>query len=135
MFIKCYNLEHKCHYFWTHNFNNGHSCHHTNFKSNFFLWIFYSYFNLGSIQIWSQILTWVLYTDHFLSLYNFQVTFLTWFQYAAICGQMSQNVTKNVTEILTNVTCNLTKMLHVIVPKCHITFVCNVSNCCSNITN
>ena len=36
---------------------------------------------------------------------------------------------------LTNVTCNCTKMLHVSVSKCHITFLCNVSNCCSNITN
>ncbi len=52
---------------------------------------------------------------------------MTWFQYAEICGQMSQNV---------EVKCyhNVSKC-QMFVPKCHIPFYWNVIECYLNVTN
>jgi hypothetical protein len=64
-------------------------------------WIFYSDYNVGSIQTWSQILTWFLYTDRYfvtiqISRHIFDLISICWI----------------VTTMLTNVTLNCTKMLH-----------------------
>ncbi len=65
MLLKCYKLQHKCHIFFNTKLQHWTFLSPYKFQVQFFSWIFHYYCNVGSIEIWSLIWTWIFYTDRY----------------------------------------------------------------------